>query len=156
MVSGTSMDTELDTRSYDGSAKSQAYLPGDETGHSGIARTRPTAMPSWRPSGFASSTSLLTLEKPVSADAGARAKVELKRESRVVGAVGVGAGAMEEEEEEEEEGDEDGEVEEEEDEEAEEFHRAIGREGRWASESVLGDRTGEEGSDEECSALSSG
>jgi hypothetical protein len=79
---------------------------------------------------------LLTLEKPVSADAGARAKVELMRESRVVGAVGVGAGAMEGEEEEE-----DVEVEEEgeEGEEDEEFHRAMGRKGRWASESVLGD-----------------
>jgi hypothetical protein len=100
---------------------------------------------------------LLTLEKPVSADEGARAKVELIRERRVVGAVGAGAGAMEEEEEDDVEGEVDEESEEdEEDEEAEEFHLAMGREGRWASESVLGNRTGEEGSDEECSALSSG
>jgi hypothetical protein len=105
-------------------------------------------MPNCRPSGFASSTSLLTLEKPVSADEGARAKVELIRESRVVGAVGVGAGAMEEEDEGADGGVEK-EDEAEDEEEDEEFHRAMGRKGRWATESVLGDRTGEEGSDEE-------
>jgi hypothetical protein len=38
MVSGTSMDTELDTRSYGGSADLQTIPRGNETGHSEIVR----------------------------------------------------------------------------------------------------------------------
>jgi hypothetical protein len=45
MVSGTSMDTELDTRSYDGSVKSQTNLQGTRPATAGSHAPGPQRCP---------------------------------------------------------------------------------------------------------------